>query len=398
MDKLIEDSKYIQSLLENDNLIENDDIIKYFPNVNFDLLIDYYNGDDNENLVKLANDMNLLDCGKLEEVLIKIRRSGIVFDDLNPDLITEINELNKFVKIACGLSHTLALRKDSSLSIWGGDEEGQRNNFPTSNDFVEIACGCVHSVALRKDGSVVAWGCNSEGQINYPTGNDYIAISCGDFHSIALRKNGSIASWGNNIPKIWETYVECTKITSGYTCSCILHSKGTNISIWGYGIVKHSLTNNKYVTIACGEYHFVALLEDGTLKMFGDSKHGQRQGLPNSGYYINVVCGQYHSVALQKDGTIATWGGNSYNQISDFIQYENEGFTAIACGDHHSVALREDGSIITWGGGVDQKRDSPKKKGYIAISCGKFHSVAIHQDGSVTTWGCNTLNQRKDAP
>ena len=111
-----------------------------------------------------------------------------------------------------------------------------------------------------------------------------------------------------------------------------------------------------------------------------------------------MVCGQYHSVALQKDGTIATWGGNSYNQISDFIQYENEGFTAIACGDHHSVALREDGSIITWGGGVDQKRDSPKKKGYIAISCGKFHSVAIHQDGSVTTWGCNTLNQRKDAP
>jgi len=117
MDKLIEDSKYIQSLIEEnkDEDIVEDYILEYFPNVDFDLLIRYYNDDviENRDLLKIAEDMNLLDCNQLEDVLIKIKHSSpkVDYSSLNSDLIREIDiGLERFTQIACGHYHSVGLR------------------------------------------------------------------------------------------------------------------------------------------------------------------------------------------------------------------------------------------------------------------------------------------------
>jgi hypothetical protein len=52
---------------------------------------------------------------------------------------------------------------------------------------VAIAAGSFHSLALKSDGSLVIWGDNSAGQKNVPLGlTNFVAIAAGNFQSLAL--------------------------------------------------------------------------------------------------------------------------------------------------------------------------------------------------------------------
>jgi hypothetical protein len=93
----------------------------------------------------------------------------------------------RFIAIAAGGRHGLALKADGSMVGWGYNEYGQATP-PDGNDFVAIAAGGYHSLALKADGSMVAWGWNEDGQATPPDGNDFVAIAAGGSHSLAIRR------------------------------------------------------------------------------------------------------------------------------------------------------------------------------------------------------------------
>ena len=62
---------------------------------------------------------------------------------------------------------------------------------------------------------------------------------------------------------------------------------------------------------------------------------------------IDVACGHYHSVALLENGTIKCWGNNTLNQC-DSVYKTFTNIINIACGSYHSVALKNDGTIECW--------------------------------------------------
>jgi alpha-tubulin suppressor-like RCC1 family protein len=86
-----------------------------------------------------------------------------------------------------------------------------------------------------------------------------------------------------------------------------------------------------------------------------------------------AVCGDYHTMALTEDGNVLTWGGTLHKKLGnnpeamEFYYYDEEvedypspyivknlyrrNITDISCGDFHSVALEDSGAIYTWGGG-----------------------------------------------
>jgi len=268
MDTLV-DSKIIQDLLKNEN--ENyETIIEYFPGVNFNLLKTYYDGGSikNEDLLKLAEDMNLLNCGQLTEVLIKIKLtfSKVDYTSINPDLIREIYELDKFVKIASGHHHSVGLKRDGTIVTFIVGNFYQEKNSPT---------GGLHSVALKRNGKIVIWGDYSKDQREgTPSDNGYIAIACGSYHSVALHQNGSIITWGDDL----------------------------------YRQFLDSPLGNGFISIACGNDHSVALSENGTITIWGDYSHQQRDNVPTQDAYISISCGNYSSAALSKDGKVVIWG------------------------------------------------------------------------------------------
>jgi len=89
---------------------------------------------------------------------------------------------NNWVAVSCGNYHNLALKADGSLWAWGMNWYGQLGlgtsgtsgadaykNAPvrvgTANDWVAVMCGGWHSLALKADGSLWIWGNNEYNQM-----------------------------------------------------------------------------------------------------------------------------------------------------------------------------------------------------------------------------------------
>jgi len=398
MDKLIKDSVIIKDMYDEDYTK-----IKYlFPDVDFDLLESYYTNVHvpNEKLLKLANDMNYLDCGKLTDVLIKIKHtfSKVDYSSLSPDLINEIDvELNKFIAIACGYNHSLALRKDGSIVTWGNNDYHQRNFPPnfTNSEYIAIACGDSHSVALRGDGTIITWGYFFS-VVNCPINDGYIAIACGAYHSVALREDGSIVSWGDNR---YHQQNNCPDEKDFLAIACgRYHSVGLNkngtIVVWGNNNyqIKNSYT---YVSICGGINRTVALTKDGIITSWGVIPSINLSPTPDN--YVKIACAFDYSVALNSKGKIVIWENDKHSQRKDSPTFGE--YIDIACGLYHFVALNKNGFIITWGNDEkNQRNDNPTEGGYIAIACGLNHSVALREDGTLCIWGDNSNDQRKDFP
>ena len=57
-----------------------------------------------------------------------------------------------------------------------------------------------------------------------------------------------------------------------------------------------------------------------------------------------ITAGNYHTIALKEDGTVVGWGRNKYGQTD--IPSGLTNVKAIAAGNYHTVALKEDGSVV----------------------------------------------------
>lgn len=78
-----------------------------------------------------------------------------------------------------------------------------------------------------------------------------------------------------------------------------------------------------------------------------------------------VACGDYHTMALSEDGRVYAWGGTLHKKTGEKGGGSNKQeprlvqtladvgakIVSIDCGDFHSVALDQYGVLYTWGGG-----------------------------------------------
>ncbi len=132
------------------------------------------------------------------------------------------------VQIETGAFHTLALKADGTVWAWGYNDtaqlgDGTEISQPTPvqvgasvlgfNNIIAISAGDNHSLALKADGSVWIWGSNEYGQIGngsasstnqlVPVQNTTLAnitqIAAGVFHNLALTKSGTVFVWGDNL-------------------------------------------------------------------------------------------------------------------------------------------------------------------------------------------------------
>jgi hypothetical protein len=125
--------------------------------------------------------------------------------------------------ISAGDSHSVALRNNGTVWVWGGNFRAQLGNGSSTgsatpnpipltglNGVTAITAGYWHSLALWNDGTVRAWGANFSGQLGILSTNQVmtpwpvwalngvVAISAGEAHSLALRNDGTVRGWGSN--------------------------------------------------------------------------------------------------------------------------------------------------------------------------------------------------------
>ena len=278
-----------------------------------------------------------------------------------------------WASVAASWYHSFGIRSDGTLWAWGENEYGQlgigyqswRATIPqrvgTASNWVAVSAGHTHTLGLRSDGTLWVWGSNLYGQMGsgkwssdnvtspaqLGTGTDWVAIAAGDFHSLAVRSDGTLWAWGyNNKGQLGldsTSYsepltqvpgdVQWAKVDAEYDYSMGIDRDGDLYS-WG----------NNY---------------KGILGL-GDSTNRKSPALVGGGWR-GVYPARVHCLGVRSDGSLYGWGSgydgalglgenNTGTQTTpQLIMGSSPAWVGGAGGDRWSVALRSDGTV--WGFG-----------------------------------------------
>ena len=281
------------------------------------------------------------------------------------------------LRLSAGLSHTVYVDETGTLWAWGSNQAGQLgtetqetstdlegNPIPYASqplavmeDVVSASAGADFTVALKADGTLWTWGGNDEGQLGTGTTegsttpvqvlDQVTAVVAGDYHVAAIRTDSTLWTWGDNL--------------FGQLGDGTQDSRPTPQQI---------LTDVSAVNL--GGYHAAALRTDGTLWMWGSNIDGQLGTgqatevlqtqpvqVPLNGAVLAVAAGTGHTVAILEDGSLWVWGRNDHGQLglegaAATVPQPTQvpqvtGVAAVAAGTYHTACLLDDGTLLTWG-------------------------------------------------
>jgi alpha-tubulin suppressor-like RCC1 family protein len=187
-------------------------------------------------------------------------------------------------------------------------------------------------------------------------------------------------------------------------------------------------------SINSGNTHSCSILDDGSVRCWGDNQHGQLGDgtrtnslsptlafTPLGKSAVSISTGAEHTCAIFDDGTLRCWGSNSYGQIGDGTLIERTTPTlvnlgagksakSVSLGQTHSCAILIDDSVKCWGSnsngqlGDGSTIDSNIPKSVtlqggqtaISISSGSYHTCVILENLSLSCWGDNWHGQLGD--
>jgi cysteine-rich repeat protein len=260
----------------------------------------------------------------------------------------------KATHIASGYRHACAVANDL-VQCWGSGVSGELGQGDTAThsqpvgvyDFgkaasVSVSAGGTFTCQLLQTGKIVCWGDNSDGQL-----------------SSAL--TGAIGDSPGEMNELFPlNFSELTTkaIALGIASACAILNDAS-VRCWGrgdfgqlgtedpdpHGTLPYSLPSvepvalgagRKPLTITAGARHVCVLLDDATVKCWGDNTYGQlgigsmasvgstpgtmgdnlkAVALGNGRTARQVVAGENHTCALLDDGTIKCWGRNTEGEL-----------------------------------------------------------------------------------
>ena len=321
------------------------------------------------------------------------------------------------VGLAPGTFHTVLVRQDGSVWSTGVNSDVRSERFVQliPNGATAAAAGNYYSMVLKEDGRVWVTGKNARGELSIFGGSktsmrtfslvkiivDAKVVAAGTYHSMILTQEGFVWVTG------WNKYGQ-------------LGDGSTNDR--NRFIVVIAENTGKYVAVAAGDIHSIALKQDGSVWAAGRNSNGQlgdgskddrnRFVKVMSSGAANVAAGGYHSIVLKQDGSVWATGFNKYGQLGDgtttdqidYVQVVSGEAKAVAAGSRHSMVLKQDGSVWATGNnkygqiGDGSLTDSTVfseviSQGTATIAAGALHSMLVKQDGSIWATGSNEYGQ-----
>lgn len=317
---------------------------------------------------------------------------------------------------------------------WGYNRLGELGNGTTTNSTVPVqvtglagvvgvAGGGYHCLAVKSDGTVWAWGDNDYGGLGNGTAgigsyssvavqatglSGVVGVAAGNGHSIAVKSDGTVWTWGCNI--------------SGQ----LGNGTFSHAPPYGVSVPVQVIGLSGIVGVAAGQYHCLAVKNDGTVWAWGYNDKGQLgngtttdssvpvrvRGISG---VVEIAGGSYHSIAIKTDGTVWAWGINDYGGLGNGTTTNSSvpvkvkgisGVLAIAGGWGHSIALTSDGMVWAWGynyygelgTGTTANSSVPVQvKGLarvVGLASGFVDtSMAVKSDGTLWAWGLNDVGQ-----
>ena len=328
--------------------------------------------------------------------------------------------LTNAVDVAVGDQHGAALKADGTVTAWMGYSPGINTQTNVPSDLTNVVA---ISVAGTYNLSLVAAAAPPRVVTLPPAPNGPGSVTFNG--AVVLNDSTALAwfEWGTN-----GTFVQATSpgllnftnyttfvgsvvngLVPGGIYSCRLAASnsvglsygseqrfttGRKMLVWGNNSsgqtnLPAGLTN--VVAVAGGQSHSAALLNDGTVRVWGgtSAQTNVPAGVTN---VIAIASGLNHLLALRADHSVIGWGVNNFGQTT--IPAAATNVLAIACGQNHSLALRADGKVVAWGYNGNGQANVPSTLAdVLAIAGGGRHTLALKSDGTVRAWGDNAAGQ-----
>eukprot|EP00929_Paragymnodinium_shiwhaense_P093398 TRINITY_DN5354_c1_g1_i1.p1 TRINITY_DN5354_c1_g1~~TRINITY_DN5354_c1_g1_i1.p1 ORF type:complete len:355 (+),score=92.51 TRINITY_DN5354_c1_g1_i1:49-1113(+) len=241
---------------------------------------------------------------------------------------------------AAGGHHTLLLRSDGQALVFGKNNHRQSEtppDPPAGRRYTGVTAGYRHSVLLRDDG-VVLW--QGQGKSNWcPVpgiqADDrmiYLEASPGARHIALLSDDGQVVLCGSN--------------SDGQSALEKLDPKPDDLC----GVLDLP-AGVRFAKVIAGQYHTIAIQDDGVAVAIGDNNWGQCEvpELPAGIRYIDGAAGVFHSLLIRDDGQAVAFGDNREGQLQVPELSLGSCYVDVAAGDYHSVLLRDDGEAFVFG-------------------------------------------------
>lgn len=218
-------------------------------------------------------------------------------------------DLTNVATITAGNQQSLALLADRTVSAWGkyyNIIETLPVSVPTGLTNVVALSAYDHTIALREDGTIAIWGADRLGQTNVPAGlSNIVAVAAGRAGSLALHANGTVTAWGNyyrifdlvplTVPAGLSNVVD---IEFSQNTALAIRADGTVVA-WGFGATNVPANATNIATLASHDGLILGLKRDGTMIYWGNTDSGQSNVVSQFSDAVGVVCGDGgHSLAL----------------------------------------------------------------------------------------------------
>jgi len=331
--------------------------------------------------------------------------------------------------IAANRVATCAILDNSSIKCWGKNNRGQLGQGNTNSlgdagsemgdnlDTVDlgsgrtataIAGGGEHYCAILDNASIKCWGWNNKGQlgigstddrgdgademgdslssIDLGTGRTATAISAGGSHSCAILDNAAVKCWGRN---------DNGQLGLGDT-----NNRGDGANEMGDNLNAVDLgTGRTAVSITAGALHTCALLDDYSVKCWGDSSYGQMgtgktfdlgDAAGEMGDSLTAIdlgtsrtataiAASLATCAVLDNSSIKCWGANTFGQLG-LGDTSNRGNTVQGDG---SSQMGDNLPSIDLGTGRTAR----------GVITGNYHTCTIMDNSSIKCWGYNASGQ-----
>ena len=343
-----------------------------------------------------------------------------------------------------GAFHSCALLQDGTVSCWGANESGQLGDGTVTNastpvtvagisGAVAISGGGFHTCARFPDSTLQCWGRNNAGQLGPAvtgersltpmpvTGVTATAVSAGGFHTCALPGDGTVLCWGQN---------DLGQLGNGTVSPTVNAPNPAPASVSGITTA---------VAVAAGGWHTCALLQDGSIRCWGDNTWGELgnaaviasnpprdqqpvtpvptpvtvSGITTA---VAIEAGIFHMCATLRDGALQCWGRGEEGRLGNGSTANSStpvaisGITpaVVAPGAEHTCAILQDRTKRCWGDNNFGQLGNGSPDGVVstipsapvtgitaatAASSGAEHTCALLQDGSLQCWGAGNFGR-----
>jgi alpha-tubulin suppressor-like RCC1 family protein len=306
--------------------------------------------------------------------------------------------------ISVGLSHNCVILDDDTLKCWGSNWDGQlgygdktnRNAPPATpvdlgagRTAKAVSCGASHTCAILDDDTLKCWGYGSNGQLGI--GNNIIISSPTAVVATYLGAGVKSVAAGQ--------YHTCAVLNDG-SMKCWGHG---GLASLGYGdtSIRSSppaqnvnlgagLITAKSVSATVLNGHTCVILNDDTLKCYGNNGYAQL----GYGDTTQRTVPDASAVDLGSGKTatsVSTTGGDTMSSNGFTCAVLNDG--SLKCFGANNQGQLGTGSYLPPAGNLPATVDLGTGRTATDISLGSEHTCAALDDGTIKCWGQNDKGQ-----